>query len=283
MSNQSVDSLSPPALSHDELSQPMQIERQLAASGLDRVDVRRYVAEGTTIRVVTAITVLVFVTLVLALFTWGISLLLSCIGLLVLWLRLNKARAAIRASSLRVGPNQFPKLHEAVVSLSSRMGLRQQPEVYVVDAAQPNAIALRLGTRVFVLMYSQVVHGAMRRNDHRVLEWILAHELAHHALGHTGRVRARLSAMMPSLSRRDEFTCDAVAHALFGDERVAREALLLLMVGPHLYDQIDHDALDRQIRETIADKHTRKAEHSFRMTHPLMLRRIARLHGKIKL
>jgi Zn-dependent protease with chaperone function len=134
-----------------------------------------------------------------------------------------------------------------------------------------------------VVLYSQVVHGGMRLNEPRVIHWILAHELAHHALGHTGLIRGRLRAMLHSLMRRDEFSCDAIAHALVNDELVARHALGLLMIGPHLYEHIDQAALETQVKEALEDKYTRKAESSFRMTHPLMLRRIARLRGRIRI
>ncbi len=248
----------------------------------EKINARQYVCSGTAIRVVIGFVGVLITVLLTALITYGIALIFWAIAGIVYFMRLAKSRAALRGSALRVGPGQFPEVYAAAVEMSERLGLRHVPEIYVAQAGQPNASAIRLGSRMFVVLYDDVLVGAARTEDPRVLEWILAHELAHHALGHTGLVRRTIATSFKGLSRRDEFSCDAVALALVGDAAAARQAMTLLMVGAHLFDRVNATALDEQVRAVVADSMSRKAEVTLRMTHPLILRRMARLAGAIK-
>ncbi len=247
-----------------------------------RVDPRQYVCPGTGIRVVLGIVLMIVSVLLTALITYGIALIFWAVAGVVYLTKLAKSRAALRGSALRVGPGQFPDVYAAAVEMSQRLNLTHVPEVYVAQAGQPNAAAIRMGSRMFVVLYDDVLVGAARTDDPRVLEWILAHELAHHALGHTGLLRGAIAANFKGLSRRDEFSCDAVAHALVGDAAAARQAMTLLMVGAHLFDRVDQAALEEQVRSVVSDKMSLKAERALRMTHPLMLRRMARITETIK-
>lgn len=105
--------------------------------------------------------------------------------------------------------------------------------------------------------------------------FIVGHELAHHALGHTGLIRGQVRQMWKPLSRLDEYSCDAVANALCGNLKAGRDALILLLIGPQLFKKVNRDALDEQAREVVANKYTKQAEK--KLTHPLLLSRYARL------
>lgn len=248
------------------------------------IDARSHIAPGTGVRVAIATVGLILSVVLTILITWGIAIILWAIAGLVYFTRINKSRAALHGSAIRVAPDQFPDIHARVLAISQRLGLARPPEVFIVSASQPNAIATRIGRRMYVILFDDVVFGAQQADDPRVLEFILAHEMAHHALGHTDMFRAWLSATLKGLSRRDEFSCDSVAHALIGgDLGASRDALGLLAIGPHLYRYLDPVGLQRQIDATIADKNSRKAEGVFRLSHPLMLRRMARLSQPIKL
>ncbi len=246
------------------------------------VDPRQYVTPGTGLWVTIAVIGLVLLIVVPGVLSFGILLIPTIIGLAVYYFRLQQARAALRGSTVLVTPRQFPHVHGVASRIAAQLGMPEVPEVYIADAAQPNAAALRLGGRMYVLLYDEVIEGAMHAQDPRVLDFIIAHELAHHALGHTGMFRAALSNFVAKLSRLDEFTCDAVANAVVGDPMIGRRALTLLTVGPRLYEKVDQNELSAQIQDVVQNKHARKAESSFRMTHPLLLRRMARLSGEIK-
>ncbi len=241
------------------------------------VNAREHIARGTSLRVVLATIVLVIGIPLTILGTFGVALLLWGIGFLVYYTRLSKSRAALHASALRVSPNQFPEIYRTAAIMSQRLGLGEVPTVFLLDAAQPNAVATKMGQRLYVVLFDEVVYGAEMIKNPKALEWIIAHELAHHALGHTSLFRGALSANMPSLSRLDEFSADAVAHALVRDVNAGQQAMGMLMVGPQVAQKINWTELNNQIQDVNADRNTKRAESVFRLTHPLLLRRMARI------
>lgn len=115
----------------------------------------------------------------------------------------------------------------------------------------------------------------LRSGDNQTLTFILGHEMAHHALGHTGLFRSGLARSFKKLSRLDEFSCDAIAHALVGDKQVSTRAIALLATGPQLYPFLNLGALLQQAQQVVTDKNSKKAER--RLTHPLLLHRLSRL------
>jgi Zn-dependent protease with chaperone function len=250
------------------------------------VDARAFVAEGTGLWLFLAwmgLIVMSLIVLGLAAMTFGIVLIAYIISAVMYFIRLSKSRAAVRGSGLAVGPAQFPEIYRATVELASRLGLSYLPEVYIVESTQPNASALRLGAQSYVLLQSGLIKPEVLEERPDVVRWVLAHELAHHALGHTDLIRGMLARNVKNLSRRDEFSCDAVAHALVGDMTTSRDALTMLLVGPELFPSVDGEAMNEQIRRVVQEKNSRKAEGAFRMSHPLLLRRMARLSEKIKI
>ena len=255
--------------------QPITIAR---GSKGEPVDARQHVAPGTGLHSFLGWAgLLIFgplAAIALAFITYGIALVVWLVAGIMYFGKIKRARAAIRGSALEVGPNQFPEVHARVQEFSARLGLKQPPEVYIIEDNMQNAYAMKFGSRMCVVLIDDVVHGAKSRSD-EALDFIVAHELAHHALGHTGLLRSTIRAHYKTLSRLDEISCDAVAHALVADREAALEAMTLLLVGPFLFDRVNLDALRQQAESVIADKHSKRAERS--MTHPLLLRRYARL------
>ncbi|HEV2319873.1 MAG TPA: hypothetical protein VGV18_08995 [Verrucomicrobiae bacterium] len=80
-----------------------------------------------------------------------------------------------------------------------------------------------------------VVNAALLSDEPRTLSFIIAHEIAHHALGHTKYFRSQLRAAMKWLARLDEFSCDAVANEVAGDRTASAKALTLLTSGPNCF------------------------------------------------
>lgn len=198
----------------------------------------------------------------------------------IIWLvyaltRTRKARALLHGSAVKVTPRQFPAIFKSASEIARSFGLKETPEVYIMEDNKQNAFATKHGAKSYVVLLDDVVHGAMATNNPKVLEFILAHEIAHHALGHTGTMRGTISSKYRPLSRLDEFSCDAVANAYVQDGAATRDALALLLVGPQLFSSLDRAALDVQAREVAADKYTKKAERA--LTHPTLLHRYGRI------
>jgi Zn-dependent protease with chaperone function len=117
----------------------------------------------------------------------------------------------------------------------------------------------------------------MRAGEAKALSFVIAHELAHHALGHTGRLRGAASTLWKKLSRLDELSCDAVAAGLVEDSEACAKGLGLFLVGPELVGHVDWKALDSQASDLLNKERWKAAEGS--LSHPLLLRRYAALRG----
>lgn len=246
---------------------------------MTQIDARQYVAAGTGFHTAVGYTVTILLSLIFIIATVagtaGAALIAWAIVGLFYFSRVKKARATLRGSALRVSQSQFPAIHALVSDLCARLQIHELPEVYIIEDNQQNAFALKHGAKKYVVLIDDIVHGALSTGNEKVLSFIVAHELAHHALGHTNWLRALVSASYKPLSRLDEFSCDGVAHALTADPESSKDALALLLVGPHLFRSVDRAALDEQALQVAGDKYSVRAERT--LSHPLLLRRYARV------
>ncbi len=238
------------------------------------VDPRTCVEPGTGFALMLGYLVAGLGLLALAAATMGIGLLLLLIAPLINYFNRKKALALIHGSGLRIGPEQFPQLHECIETLWSRVGRGDSPEVYIIEASVMNAFAVRYGKRNIVLLTDDMIHGCLQSSDPRTLAFVIGHELAHTALKHHAAFRTWISASLKRLSRHDEYTADRVAMKLLDNPQVAAEGIVLLTVGPHLLPYLNYNALRTQVSEVVNDRNSRKAERQ--LTHPLLLNRLHR-------
>jgi Zn-dependent protease with chaperone function len=188
------------------------------------------------------------------------------------WFRWRKVRAMIRGSGIHVSAEQMPFLHRMVTDFSRRLGMKKIPEVYIVEDGMQNGMAFKLGTKDIIILTDDVVWGALGSKDPKALGFVVGHEIAHIAHGHTKTLRNMVSTFIKPLAKLDEYTADNTATALVGDTRVAAHGLTVLTVGPQLLRFLNDEALFAQAREVAADKQAKKAERT--MGHPLLLKRI---------
>jgi Zn-dependent protease with chaperone function len=206
--------------------------------------------------------------------TMGFALIGWLIAGILYYSRLRKTKARLLGSALLVSEDQFPEINTAAKGIAQYMGI-DEPEIFIVEDNQQNAFAIKHGSKSYVVLVDDIVYGAMATGNAGALNFILAHELAHHALGHTGWLRSIITQHYKPLSRLDEFSCDAVAHAVVADANAARDALTLLLIGPQLFTRVNKAALERQAREVVDNSYSKKAEQG--MSHPLLLRRYSRI------
>jgi Zn-dependent protease with chaperone function len=243
------------------------------------VDAKEHIAPGTSFHATVGYTIALIgmplVGLIFVVATYGVGLIVGLVAL-VMW-KTNQRRneALLRGSTLTVSETQFPEVHKIAVEQAERLGLASVPEVFIVETSEQNAAALKYGQKHFVVLFDDVVFGALATGNPEALSFIVGHELAHHALGHTGLIRGQVRQMWKPLSRLDEYSCDAVANALCGNLKAGRDALILLLIGPQLFKKVNREALDEQAREVVANKYTKQAEK--KLTHPLLLSRYAKL------
>lgn len=243
------------------------------------VNARDHVASGTafhaTIAYLVYLVVMPLLCLVIIVATYGIALIGGLIALILHRSNQRKAEALLRGSSLCVSEHQFPEIHQIAKEQAARLGLAHLPEVFILEASEQNAAALKFGKKHFVLLFDDIVFGSFATGNKDALAFIIGHELGHHALGHTGAIRGQIRQFWKPLSRLDEYSCDAVGHALCPSVQAARDALILLLIGPQLFKKVNRAALDEQAAEVKANKYSKKSES--KLTHPLLLNRYARL------
>lgn len=215
-----------------------------------------------------------FVGVALVCVTYGIALLGFIISPLFFAYQNRKALALIHGSGIKVSPEQFPSIHQAVQKMSERLGITA-PDVYIVEANVINAFAVKYGKKNVILVTDDLVHGSIASGRVGGLTYVLAHELAHVALGHNGFIRSFIRSKYKRLSRLDEYSSDAVAVRLVSDKADAVAGLIMLTVGPHLAKYLNGQALAAQVTEVVENKYSQKAEKV--LTHPLLLNRLDRI------
>ena len=204
----------------------------------------------------------------------GIFLLLLLIAPIADYFNRKRVMARLHGSGIEVGPQQFSELYACAYEFAQRLGMKNLTTIYIMEDNSMNAAAMKIGGRKVIVLMDDVVDACIRSGDPQTLAFILAHEIAHHALGHTNLIRASVARYVKKISRLDEFTCDAVANQLVGNPQVSAKALTILLSGPQLLKYINLDQLAVQAVEVARNKKSVKAEGP--LTHPLLLRRIQR-------
>lgn len=158
--------------------------------------------------------------------------------------------AAARSNAVLVGPQQFPELHAMYLDLARRLDLPNPPKLYVTNGnGVVNAYALECNKRYrYVVMHSEIAMLLPTAPD--VVEFVLAHELAHHKLRHVSLWRIIIG-MIPNLlmlpgqttTRAQEYSADRVAMAICPNHA---NAVRLLAVGPWMADGVNPDAWAEQ-------------------------------------
>lgn len=186
--------------------------------------------------------------------------------------------AHVRGSGVRIGPDQFPELDDAVKRLSARLGLERVPEAYVMQAGGTlNALATRFFRSEIVVLFSELL--AACGDDVAARDMIIAHELGHLKAGHLRKRWLILPAyMIPflglPLSRAREYTCDRFGLAGAVDREGALRGLAILAAGGRLGPEVNLEALARQ-RASLETGWMTIGE--WLSTHPPLAKRIAAL------
>ncbi|MCC3595429.1 MULTISPECIES: M48 family metallopeptidase [unclassified Microcoleus] len=169
------------------------------------------------------------------------------------------------ASSVQVGENQLPHLHQLLVDACKTLDL-EVPQLYVRQHPMPNAYTFAMrGKQPFVVMHTSLIDLL---TDEEV-KAVIAHELGHLKCEHgvyltlanlivlaagqispLGTVFAQgLQTQMLEWLRCAEFTCDRAALLATQDPRVVASVLMKLAGGsPTLAPKLNLDAFLAQAR-----------------------------------
>lgn len=213
-----------------------------------------------------------------------LAVVVSVVGLLygvLIWAGVAIAHALflahVRGNGVRLSERQHPELYARIRSASARLGLPRTPEVFLLQGGGLlNAFATRLFSRRFVILLSDLVDQCA---DPRQLDFVVGHELAHHAAGHLawnaflGPFRL-VPLLGPAYSRACEYTCDRAGAAVAGDTEQAMRGLVVLAAGGRLAAATDLDAFMAQAEEAGTFW---MAVYELSASHPFLCKRVLAL------
>ena len=209
-----------------------------------------------------------------------LSLIGACYGLILLpFVLIAQAYflGHVRGTGVRVDSTQLPDLHRRVVLASKKLKLEATPEVYVLQSGGIlNAFATKLFSRNYVILFSELLDKC---NSDEEVDFIVAHELGHHAAGHLKNLLltapARLVPLLgPAYSRACEYTCDRAGLFAVGSLEGSQRAFAVLAAGSKAGAMLDLRSLALQ-QETAGEFWPAVAELS--ASHPFLPKRVAML------
>lgn len=203
--------------------------------------------------------------------------------------RLFKAlgKNQLLGNAVRVGPNQFPRIHKLTVRCAETLQIAQ-PTLYITNSPVMNAMTFGTNDDSFIVVHSALVDHF---SDEELLS-VIGHEAGHihnsHVvyltalfyLKHAASIFLKQFAPAAELSlagwkRRAEITCDRAGLLCSKDLNVSKRALAKLALGStKLYEEFNLEAFECQFEET-RDGFGKYAEIT--ASHPWLSKRMAAL------
>ena len=191
--------------------------------------------------------------------------------------------------AVKVGPKQFPRIHDMVVKCAATLGITP-PTLYIVNSPIANAATFGTNDDSFIMVHSALI-DAMSDDE---LMSVIGHECGHihnshvvylTAMHQLQRVAARYAQWIagPAMialagwSRRAEITCDRAGLLCAGSLDASTRALTKLAIGSSkLFQELNVEAFLEQ-HEEGGDGVGRFAEMT--ATHPWLPKRVLALRA----
>ncbi len=210
------------------------MQQAASTAGIQPIKVKRWPSEIPLRIVIIIVSVLLWVGIIFG--TMGIGLVYAIlIGLFLFFIHVGLIMH-LRGSAIQLGPDQFPEIHNRVVELAAKAGLKKTPDAYILQAdGGLNAFATKFFRGRIITLYSDLLEAC--GDDTAARDMIIGHELGHLRSGHLDwQLLTAPGRFIPFLgsaySRACEYTCDRWGAALSGDMEGARRGLLILAAGP---------------------------------------------------
>lgn len=188
-----------------------------------------------------------------------LAMLVSIVGIVILavltlfyWIIHNLTMVSVRKNGVKISEQQFPHFYAQAVTVAEQMNLETMPDIYVMQSGGIlNAFAAKFGMKNMVVLYSDIFALVDEQGEKEVL-YILAHEFAHIKRKHVGYGWLFMPGLtFPFLgkaySRACEYTCDRFGAYYCQSFEGAKNALVILAVGPQLYKRVDQTVFMQQM------------------------------------
>lgn len=155
------------------------------------------------------------------------------------WLSSLYFKAQILGDSVKVSNNQYPEIYQKVFDFCQKCEIKSIPETYVYNSnGLLNAFAVKIFMNKYIMLTSTVVDLSIKKNNSKELDFIIGHELGHHAAGHTSIIKSifiKPAKFVPFLgaaySRACELTADRYGLFLSKDIDSSINSLINLAHG----------------------------------------------------
>lgn len=171
--------------------------------------------------------------------------------------------AKAKANAIRVGPKQMPELWSMYQALGEKMHMSKLPKLYVTNGnGVVNAYALSCNRRQkYIVLHAETVMAMEKAPE--IVEFVLAHEMAHHKLGHVslwriaiGFIPGFLVPLGTTTTRAQEYSADRVAKSVCDHDH---SAMKLLAIGPWMVDEVNNESWLEQCDEDRKELYVRFA------------------------
>lgn len=158
---------------------------------------------------------------------------------IISWLSSMYFKAQILGDSVKVSNSQYPEIYAKVTEYCNQLNINTVPEVFVYNSnGLLNAYAVKIFMNKFIMLTSTIVDITYKNEYADELNFIIGHELGHHAAGHTSILKSVFLApakFIPFIgaaySRACELTADRYGMFLSNNTAASVNSLVNLAHG----------------------------------------------------
>jgi Zn-dependent protease with chaperone function len=237
-----------------------------------------YKREGTLFRIGLAISIVLWLALIVG--TFGIALIYLLFAFLIYVFAQSAFISYLRGTATRIDEAQFPDLHRRVRDCCARLELDKVPDAYLLHAGGAfNAFATRFFGRDFIVLYSDVVDALEAAPE--AINFYIGHELGHVRRKHLQWAPVLFPASLLPLfgaaySRAREYTCDLHGLACCPKPEDAARGLAALSAGSRRWQSMD---LGKYAGQAEAAGSFWMSFHELISGYPWLVKRVAHVLG----
>lgn len=186
--------------------------------------------------------------------TMGLALICFVFLGFILWIAEKFLEASLFGDAIHVSESQYSEINDRVNQMAERMDLVDVPKIFILNGnGISNALAVKFFTGKYILLFSDLIDNTIFGDDTSALDFIIAHELAHHKMGHLSLWKTLIvkpSMFIPFLgsaySRACEYTADGVASQMTSTDAGSRSLSYLSVGSLKLAQRVCPDSFQRQ-------------------------------------